>query len=45
MLQRARLFDLVQAGLLGINHGIDGAIARLSLLAIAFFTAAVAAEL
>src|SRR5271169_1359263 len=30
MLQRARLFDLVQAGLLGINHGIDGAIARLS---------------
>jgi NitT/TauT family transport system permease protein len=31
MLQRARLFDLVQAGLLGINHGIDGAIARLSL--------------
>jgi NitT/TauT family transport system permease protein len=32
MLQRARLFDLVQAGLLGINHGIDGAIARLSRL-------------
>ncbi len=31
MLQRARLFDLVQAGLLGINHGIDSAIARLSL--------------
>jgi len=31
MLQRARLFDLVQAGLLRINHGIDGAIARLSL--------------
>ena len=30
MLQRARLFDLVQAGLLGINHGIDNAIARLS---------------
>ena len=30
MLQRARLFDLVQAGLLGINHGIDSAIARLS---------------
>jgi NitT/TauT family transport system permease protein len=30
MLQRARLFDLVQAGLLGINHGIDSAIARLA---------------
>jgi NitT/TauT family transport system permease protein len=30
MLQRARLFDLVQAGLLGINHGIDSAIAQLS---------------
>jgi NitT/TauT family transport system permease protein len=30
MLQRARLFEVVQAGLLGINHGIDGAIARLS---------------
>jgi NitT/TauT family transport system permease protein len=29
MLQRARLIDLVQAGLLGINRGIDGAIAHL----------------
>ncbi|HEV2099023.1 MAG TPA: ABC transporter permease subunit, partial [Stellaceae bacterium] len=29
MLQRARLFDLLQAGLLGINHGVDRAIARL----------------
>ena len=32
MLQRARLFDLVQTGLLGITHGIDGAIARVSRL-------------
>jgi NitT/TauT family transport system permease protein len=30
MLQRARLFELVQAGLLQINRGIDGAIARFS---------------
>ncbi len=29
MLQRARLFDLVQGGLLRANHGIDNAIARL----------------
>jgi NitT/TauT family transport system permease protein len=32
MLQRARLFDLIQTGLLGINRGIDGAIAGLSRL-------------
>jgi NitT/TauT family transport system permease protein len=30
MLQRARLFDLVQSGLLGINRGIDSAIAALA---------------
>jgi NitT/TauT family transport system permease protein len=30
MLQRARLFDLVHGGLLGVNRGIDEAIARLS---------------
>ncbi len=32
MLQRARIFDLIQTGLLGINRGIDGAIAGLSRL-------------
>jgi NitT/TauT family transport system permease protein len=32
MLQRARLFDLVQTALLGINRGIDSAIARLGRL-------------
>jgi len=30
VLQRARLFDLVQAGVLAINHVIDGAIAALA---------------
>ncbi len=30
VLQRARIFDLVQSGLLAINHVIDGAIAGLS---------------
>ncbi len=30
MLQRARLFELVQAGLLQVNRGIDSAIARIS---------------